>query len=93
MSNINEDKQSKLCYDPGDILRAFAVGLPQHRMKVCYATYDRFQQIPLVIFREQDRQSLTGAKSRFGVKIWTRIGGSCLGFLQIKTMSNISEEI
>ena len=43
MSNINEDKQSELCYDPGDILRAFAVGPPQHGMKVCYATYDRFQ--------------------------------------------------
>ena len=43
MSNINEDKQSKLCYDPGDILWAFAVGPLQHGMKVCYATYDRFQ--------------------------------------------------
>ncbi len=46
MSNINEEKQSKLFYDPGDILRAFAVGPPQHGMKVgyaTYATYDRFQ--------------------------------------------------
>jgi hypothetical protein len=36
------------------------------------------------------REGLTGAKS--GVKIGTRIGGSCLSLLQAKTMSNINEE-
>ena len=41
---------------PADILRAFAVGLPQHRMKVCHATYDRFQQIP---FGDFSRAGLT----------------------------------
>jgi hypothetical protein len=56
-------------------------------MIVCYAQYDRFQQIPLGDF---SREGLTGAK--FEVKIWTRIGGSCLGLLQTKTMSNINEE-
>ncbi len=34
------------------------------------------------------RQELTGAK--FGMIIWTRIGGSCLGLLQTKTMSKFS---
>jgi hypothetical protein len=36
------------------------------------------------------REGLTGAK--FGMKIWSRIGGSCLGLLQTKTMSNNNEE-
>jgi hypothetical protein len=34
------------------------------------------------------RQELTSAK--FGMMIWTRIGGSCLGLLQTKTMSKFS---
>jgi hypothetical protein len=34
------------------------------------------------------RQELTGAK--FGMLIWTRIGGSCLGILQTKEMSKFS---
>jgi hypothetical protein len=78
-----------LCYDPGDSLRAFAVGPPQHQMImiVCYDQHDRFQQIP---FGDFSREGLTGAK--FGVKIWTRIGESCLGLLQTKTMSNINYE-
>jgi hypothetical protein len=29
---------------------------------------------------------------KVGVKIWTRIGGSCLGLLQTKTMSILNEE-
>ena len=36
------------------------------------------------------RDGLTGSK--FEVKIWTLIGGSWLGLLQTKTMSNINEE-
>ena len=67
-----------------DILRAFAVGPPQHRMKVCYDRYGRSLKIP---FGDVSREGLTGAK--LGVKIWTHIGGSCLGHLQTKTMSNI----
>ena len=35
-----------MCCDPGDILRAFAGGPPQHQMIVCYDRYDWFQQIP-----------------------------------------------
>jgi hypothetical protein len=43
-----------------------------------------------IIFESRSRQELTGSK--FGMKIWTRIGGNCLGLLQTKTMSNINEE-
>jgi hypothetical protein len=43
--------------------------------------YDRFQQIPFGVF---STEGLTGAK--FEVKIWIRIGGSCLGLLQTKTL-------
>jgi hypothetical protein len=56
-------------------------------MIVCYDRYDQFQQIP---FGDFSREALTGSK--FGVKIWTRIGGSCQGLLQTKTMLNINEE-
>jgi hypothetical protein len=56
-------------------------------MIVSYDTYDQFQQVPCGDF---SREGLTGAK--FGVKIWTRIGGSCLSLLQTKTMSTINEE-
>jgi hypothetical protein len=42
----------------------------------------KFQQIP---FGDFSREGLTGAK--FGVKIRTVIGGSCLGLLQTETMS------
>jgi hypothetical protein len=38
------------------------------------------------------RQELTAAKFGLGMMIWTRIGGSCLGLLQTKTMPNINEE-
>jgi hypothetical protein len=48
---------------------------------------DWFQQIPSGDF---SREGLTGSK--FGVKIWTRFGGSYLGLLQTKTMSNINKE-
>jgi hypothetical protein len=66
---------------------AFAVGSTQHLMIVYYDRYDRFQQIP---FGDFSREGLTGSKD--GAKIWTRIGGSCLGLLQTKTISNIKEE-
>jgi hypothetical protein len=56
-------------------------------MIVYYDRYDQFQQVPCGDF---PREGLTGAK--FGVKIWKRIGGSCLSLLQTKTMSNINEE-
>jgi hypothetical protein len=72
------------------IHQAFAIGSPQHRMIVCllcYDCYDRFQQIP---FGDFSREGLTGSK--VGVKFCTRIGGSCLGLLQTKTMLNINEE-
>ena len=36
------------------------------------------------------REELTGAK--FEVKIWTLIGGSCLGHLQTKTMSTLTKK-
>ncbi len=60
----------------------------QYVVIVCYDLYDRFQQIP---FGDFFREGLTGSK--FGEKIWTRIGGSYLGLPQTKTMSNINEEI
>ena len=37
------------------------------------------------------RQELTGVK--FGMMIWTRIGGSCLGLLQTKTMLKFSRTL
>jgi hypothetical protein len=78
-------KKTKLCRDPRDIHPAFAIRVvpPQDRMIVCYDRHDRFQQIPFVDF---SRVGLTGFK--FGVKIWTRIGESCLGLLQTKTDQN-----
>jgi hypothetical protein len=36
------------------------------------------------------RDGLTGSK--FEVKIWTLIGGSCLGLLQTKTMSTLTKK-
>jgi hypothetical protein len=66
---------------------ALAVGSPQHLMIVCYDWYARFQQIR---FGDFSSEGLTG--SNFGVKIWTRIGGSCLGLLQTKKMLNINEK-
>jgi hypothetical protein len=56
-------------------------------MILCYDRYDWFQQKP---FGDFSTQGSTGFK--VGVKIWTRIGGSCLGLLQTKTMWNINEE-
>ncbi len=46
-----------------------------------------FNKYLLVTF---SREGLTGSK--FGAKIWTRIGGSCLGLLQTKKMLNINED-
>ena len=90
-SNINEVvKQSKQCCDRRTSSRTYAVGHPQRRMIVYYDWYDQFQQVPCDDF---PREGLTGANAaKFGVKIWKRIGGSCLSLLQTKTMSNINEE-
>jgi hypothetical protein len=41
--------------------------------------------------RDSWRQELTGVK--FGMIIWTRLGGSCLGLLQTKTMSKFSRTL
>jgi hypothetical protein len=71
-----------LCCDPAGIRLTFAVGHQQLRMIVFYDQQDRFQQIPLGDF---SIEGLIGAK--FGVKIWTLIGGSCLGLLPTETMS------
>jgi hypothetical protein len=54
LSNIDEEKQNKLCCNPKDMHPVFAVGSPQHRMIVCYDRYDWFQQIPFGDFREKD---------------------------------------
>ncbi len=87
-SNINEVvKQSKQCCDRRTSSRTYAVGHLQRRMIVYYDWYDQFQHVPCDDFQ---REGVTAAK--FGVKIWKRIGGSCLSLLQTKTMSNINEE-
>ncbi len=39
---------------------------------------------------DSSRHELTGAK--FGMMIWRRISGSCLGLLQTKRISNINED-
>jgi hypothetical protein len=42
------------------------------------------------MWRYFSREGLTGAK--LGMKIWMRIGGSCLGLLQTKTMSTSTKK-
>ncbi len=89
---INEVvKQSKQCCDrrtiqPDLCCRSSAL-IPQRRMIVYYDRHDQFQQVPCGDF---PREGLTGAN--FGVKIWKRIGRSCLSLLDTKTMLNINEE-
>jgi hypothetical protein len=39
---------------------------------------------------DSSKEGLTGAK--FGMKIWTRMGGRCLRYLQTKPMPNSNEE-
>ena len=58
-------------------------------MIVCYDQYVRFvdNTYLLVIL---SRDGLTGSK--FEVKIWTLIGGSCLDLLQTKTMSTLTKK-
>jgi hypothetical protein len=53
-----------------------------------------FNKYLVVIFREKESEGLTDAKfGLFGVKIWTRIGRSCLGLLLTKTISNINKVV
>ncbi len=75
---MEKEKENKLCCDLKDMQSAFIV---------CYECYDWFQQIP---FRDVSREGLTGSK--FGMKIWILISGSCLDLLQTKTMLKINEE-
>ncbi len=65
LSNINEEKENKLCSnDQGGSLWVFAVGPPEHQVIVCYDQRDRFQQMP---FGDFSREGLIGVE--FGMKI------------------------
>ncbi len=69
VTNMDQEKKNKLCCDPKDMHPVFAVKSQQHGiigMIVCYGDFSRI--------------GLTGFK--FEVKIWTRIGRSCLGLLR-----------
>jgi hypothetical protein len=83
-----EWQEKRPCLQFRDVVMALRIkkSKNKHCASISNFVFFDINEYLLVIFRE----GLTGSK--FGVKIWTRIGGSCLGLLQTKTMLSINEE-